>query len=55
MNSNNTNFITVNTTDDEDNQIMKWLSPLKPEHGYQSVQSSGLDDVGCWFLETKVV
>jgi len=45
------NIITVNKTDDEDNQIKQWLSPLEPRHRHQSVQSNRVDGVGSWRLE----
>ena len=40
-------------TDDEDNQIKQWLSPLEPRHKHQSVQTGRVDGVGSWILETK--
>ena len=49
--TNSHNNITVNKTDDEDNQIKRWLSPLRPQHRHQSVQADRVDGVGAWFLE----
>jgi len=56
-NSNNTitlndnKAITVNKTDDEDNQIKQWLSTLEPRHRHQSVQANRVNGVGGWLLE----
>ena len=50
-NSYNNKTITVNKTDDEDNQIKQWLSPLRPQYRHQSVQAGRVDGVGGWFLE----
>ena len=41
----------VNRTDDEDNQIKQWLSPLEPQHRHQSVQADRVNGVGSWLLE----
>ena len=43
--------ITVNKTDDEDNQIKQWLSPLEPRYRHQSVQADRVNGVGGWLLE----
>ena len=43
--------ITVNKTDDEDNKIKQWLSPLDPRYRHQSVQANRVDGVGGWLLE----
>ena len=43
--------VTVNKTDDEDNKIKQWLSPLEPRHRHQSVQADRLNGVGSWLLE----
>ena len=51
VNTTNSNNITVNKTDDEDNQIKQWLSPLEPRRRHQSVQSDRVDGVGDWLLE----
>jgi len=57
-NSNNTitlndnKAITVNKTDDEDNQIKQWLSTLEPRHRHQNVQANRVDGVGGWLLES---
>ena len=42
--------ITVDKTDDPDNQIKQWLSPLEPRHRHQSVQTNRVDGVGDWLL-----
>ena len=47
----NNKTITVNKTDNEDNQIKQWLSPLEPQYRHQSVQTARIDGVGCWLLE----
>ena len=43
--------ITVNKTDDEDNQIKQWFSPLRPQFRHKNVQTSRVNGVGDWFLE----
>ena len=43
--------ITVKKTDDEDNQIKQWLSPLEPRYRHQSVQADRVNGVGGWLLE----
>jgi len=43
--------ITVNKTDDEDNQIKQWLSPLEPQHRHHTVQADRVEGVGGWLLE----
>lgn len=47
----NNHNITVNKTNDEDNQIKQWISPLRPQYRHQSVQADRVNGVGCWFLE----
>ena len=47
----NKGAIAVNKTDDEDNQIKQWLSPLEPQHRHKSVQADRVDGVGGWLLE----
>jgi len=49
--SNFNKTIWVNKTDDEDNQIKQWLSPLEPWHRHQSVQADRVSGVGGWLLE----
>jgi len=49
--TNSHNNITVNKTDDEDNQIKQWLSPLWPQYRHQSVQAGLVNGVEGWFLE----
>ena len=51
-----TNYFPHNTTSlydafNKDNQIKKWLSPLKPQFRHQGVQENRVDGVGGWFLE----
>ena len=43
--------ISVNRTDNEDNQIKQWLSPLETQHRHQSVQADRVNGVGSWLLE----
>ena len=38
---------------DENQEIMKWLSPLDPARRHQDVRTDRLDSVGNWLLETK--
>jgi len=38
---------------DEDAQIMRWLSPLEPNHRHQSVRNDRFNGVGDWLLETS--
>ena len=38
---------------DEDPQIMRWLSPLEPNHRHQGVRTERFDGVGDWLLETS--
>ena len=38
---------------DEDAQIIRWLSPLEPNHRHQSVRTERFDGIGDWVLETK--
>jgi len=42
---NNAMSITLNNTDDEDNQIKKWLSSLEPRYRHQGLQTNRVDDV----------
>ena len=37
----------------EDTQIMRWLSPLEPNHRHQSVRNDRFNGVGDWLLETS--
>ena len=48
----NNRTITVNQTDEEDNEIKRWLSPLEPRYRHQSVQANRVDGVGGWLLES---
>ena len=47
----NNKTITLNKTDQEDNQIKQWLSPLEPQYRHQSVQADRVNGVGGWLLE----
>ena len=47
----NSQSVTVNKTDDEDNQVKQWLSPLIPQNRHQSVQANRVNDVGSWPLK----
>jgi len=38
---------------DDDEQIMRWLSPLEPNTRHQGVRTDRYDGVGDWFLETN--
>ena len=51
--TNSYNTINVNKTDDEDNQIRQWLSPLEPQNRHRGVQADRVSGVGGWLLETK--
>ena len=51
--TNSYNTINVNKTDDEDNQIKQWLSPLEPQNRHRGVQADRVRGVGGWLLETK--
>ena len=43
--------VRVNKTDDEDNQIEQWLSPLEPQYRHKSVKADRVNGVGDWLLE----
>lgn len=47
--------VTLNKTDDEDDQIKQWLSPLEPWYKQQSVQTDRVDGVGGWLLGREQV
>ena len=38
---------------DEDAEIMRWLSPLKPSDRHQTVRDKRFDGVGGWLLKTS--
>ena len=38
---------------DEDTEIMRWLSPLEPNHRHQGVRTERFDGIGDWLLETQ--
>src|ERR1700710_303180 len=42
-----------NNNSDEDAQIMRWISPLEPQHRHQGVRTDRFDGVGDWFLDVK--
>jgi len=37
----------------EDEQILRWLSPLEPESRHHGVRSNRFDGIGSWLLETS--
>ena len=45
------NFITG--IDEEERQILQWLSPLEPRQRHQGVRTDRLDGVGNWVLKTS--
>jgi len=47
-----TNFNTFYLSD-EDARILRWLSPLEPNHRHQGVRTDRFDDVGGWLLGTR--
>ncbi|RPA93266.1 hypothetical protein L873DRAFT_1748998 [Choiromyces venosus 120613-1] len=49
---NNTFNQTINMSDG-DGQIMRWISPLEPQHRHQGVRNDRFDGVGDWLLEMK--
>ena len=51
-NSFNNIYNYVTEKDDEEHQILQWLSPLEPWIRHQNVRSDRLDSVGNWVLET---
>ena len=56
FNNNNSfnNIVNFNTElGDEGRQILRWLSPLKPQQRHQGVRTDRLDGVGNWVLETS--
>ena len=38
---------------DDDEQIMRWLSPLEPTARHQGLRNDRFDGVGDWLLETS--
>ena len=38
---------------DEDEQIMRWLSPLEPGNRHQGVRTDRFDGVGDWLLKER--
>ena len=38
---------------DEDEQIMRWLSPLEPNNRHHDVRTGRFEGVGNWLLETR--
>ena len=55
MNSNNITrcFNTVLYTPEEDEKVMRWLSPQEPGIRHQDVRDRRLEGSGDWFLETS--
>jgi len=52
----NTHSIIINTKKavaDENEEIMRWLSPLDPRGRHHDVRTDRLDGVGNWLLETN--
>jgi len=52
----NSHSIIINTNKaiaDENEEIMKWLSPLDPRGRHRDVCTDRLDSVGSWLLETN--
>ena len=45
-------FNTINTCD-EDERIMRWLSPLEPNKRHEGVSSERFGGVGDWLLEVS--
>jgi len=48
---NNVNPFLYHIEDEE--EILKWLSPLEPKRRHQDVQTDRLDRVGNWILEVN--
>ena len=46
-------FNTTYYKSDEDEQIMRWLSPLEPNARHQGVRTDRFDGIGVWLLETS--
>ena len=46
-------FNTTVYESDEDEQIMRWLSPLEPNNRHQEVRTNRFDSVGDWLLKTR--
>src|SRR5207302_1870867 len=44
-------FNNIVNKSDEDAQIVRWLSPLKPSDRHQTVRDKRFDGVGDWLLE----
>jgi len=51
VNSGNINDSFNTYMSDEDGKIMRWLSPLEPNHRHQSVRTDRFDGLGDWLLE----
>jgi len=52
-NSSHKVFNILREIDDEEHQILQWLSPLEPQIRHQGVRTDRLDGVGNWVLETS--
>ena len=46
-------FNTTFYKSDEDAQIMRWLSPLEPNHRHHGVRNERFAGVGDWLLEAR--
>jgi len=46
-------FNTTFSKSDEESQIMRWLSPLEPDHRHHGVRTNRFAGVGDWLLETS--
>ncbi|RPA96255.1 hypothetical protein L873DRAFT_1811658, partial [Choiromyces venosus 120613-1] len=49
----NNTFNLTFTLSDEDAEIMRWISPLEPQHRHQGVRTERFGGVGDWLLEMK--
>ncbi|RPA92099.1 hypothetical protein L873DRAFT_1818253, partial [Choiromyces venosus 120613-1] len=49
----NNTFNQTFTLSDEDAEIMRWISPLEPQHRHQGVRTERFGGVGDWLLEMK--
>jgi len=46
-------FNTTFYKSDEDERIMRWLSPLEPNNRHQGIRTDRLHGIGGWLLETR--
>jgi len=49
----NTATTTIVYNSDEDAKVMRWFSPLEPDHRHHSLRTNRFEGVGDWFLETR--